>query len=155
MSAHAPMDGDLARAFHQRLLDDLLLRDDWTRLDERLAPQHPLHQTVFMDVTGEGPAPVRLVLRVLKHALKNWSLDITDQLAEGDRVVTRFEGSADHVGDLSVFRASGRRVSFTGILESRMEEGRAAESWLEIDALRALTEAGLVRVGRLERQVES
>jgi predicted ester cyclase len=55
-------------------------------------------------------------------------------LVDGDRVVVRGTDRGTHRGDFMGFPASGREVTTTWIEIFRMENGKAAESWLESDS---------------------
>ncbi len=63
---------------------------------------------------------------------------IQDLIAEGDRVVLRVESSGTHRGEFVGIAATGRRVTNTGIVIYRIENGRIAESWAEMDFTRTI-----------------
>lgn len=63
---------------------------------------------------------------------------IQDLIAEGDRVVLRVESSGTHRGEYVGIAATGRRVTNTGIVIYRIEDGRIAESWAEMDFMRMI-----------------
>jgi predicted ester cyclase len=65
---------------------------------------------------------------------------IDDLIAEGDRVVLRTTASATHQGDFEGIQRTGRSVTFTGLVIYRIEGGKIAESWGEIDFLRLIRE---------------
>ena len=58
---------------------------------------------------------------------------IDDLLAVDDKVVLRLTTTADHTGEWQGIAPTGRRVIFTGMVIYRIENGRIAESWGEID----------------------
>ena len=58
---------------------------------------------------------------------------LEDVLVDGDRVVVRGTDRGTHRGDFLGFPASGREVTTTWIEIFRMENGKAAEGWLETD----------------------
>ena len=63
---------------------------------------------------------------------------IQDLIAEGDRVVLRVESSGTHRGPYVGIPPTGRRVTNTGIVIYRIEDGKIAESWAEMDFGRLL-----------------
>jgi len=65
---------------------------------------------------------------------------IDDLIAEGDRVVLRTTARATHRGNFEGIAPTGRSVEFTGIVVYRVQNGRIAESWGEIDFLRLIRE---------------
>ena len=58
---------------------------------------------------------------------------VHDLLADGDRVVLRFETFTTHTGEFHGIPPTNRNVRFTGMVIYRIHEGRIAESWAEID----------------------
>jgi len=58
---------------------------------------------------------------------------IDDLIAEGDRVVLRTTARATHRGRFEGMDPTGRSVEFTGLVVYRVESGKIAESWGEID----------------------
>ena len=58
---------------------------------------------------------------------------IDDLLAVDDKVVLRLTTTAVHTGEWQGIAPTGRRVTFTGMVIYRIENGRIAESWGEID----------------------
>ncbi|HSW29685.1 MAG TPA: ester cyclase [Longimicrobiales bacterium] len=56
-----------------------------------------------------------------------WTID--DMIAEGDRVAWRFTFHGTHRGEFMGFPGSGRRVTMSGMVISRIAHGRIAEEW--------------------------
>jgi steroid delta-isomerase-like uncharacterized protein len=69
------------------------------------------------------------VFRLGNAAFTNFEHVIEDQVAEGDRVVTRVTATGDHVGDYWGVPATGKRVSMEGIAIHRIADGKIAEHW--------------------------
>ena len=65
---------------------------------------------------------------------------IEDLIAEGNQVVLRTTTRATHRGTFEGIAATDRPVEFTGLVVYRIESGRIAESWGEIDFLRLIRE---------------
>jgi len=60
---------------------------------------------------------------------------IVDQIAEGDKVVTRWTSIATHQGEFMGVPATGKKVTMTGINVSRHTNGKYVEDWGNSDAL--------------------
>jgi predicted ester cyclase len=70
-----------------------------------------------------------------------YSFDIW--VADGDMVVERYTATGTHDGRLGALAPTGRKATWTGVNIFRIECGRIAEVWSEVDALsrnRQLTE---------------
>ena len=61
---------------------------------------------------------------------------VDDLIAERDRVVLRTTARATHRGAFEGIEPTGRPVEFTGLVVYRIQDGKIAESWGEIDFLR-------------------
>ena len=73
---------------------------------------------------------------------------IEDQIAEGDKVVTRWTAGGTHTGALMGIQPTGRHVVVTGIRIDRLLRERILESWAEIDQLGMLRQLGAVALDR-------
>jgi steroid delta-isomerase-like uncharacterized protein len=69
---------------------------------------------------------------------------IDDQIAEGDKVVTRWTVAGRQDGELFGLPATGKEVAFTGIDIHRIANGRIVEEWTSWDALGLMRQLGLV-----------
>jgi predicted ester cyclase len=66
-------------------------------------------------------------------AFPDLRLTIEDQIAEGEKVVTRWTARGTNMGELMGTPPTGQRVVVTGISIHRFVEGKIVESWAEID----------------------
>lgn len=69
---------------------------------------------------------------------------IEDQVAEGDRVVTRFTWRGTHTEPFQGLPATGRAVSMTGLNIIRIVDGKIAEQWVMFDALGLMQQLGAI-----------
>lgn len=63
---------------------------------------------------------------------------IDDFIAEDDRVVLRTTALATHRGEFQGVPRTDQHVEFTGLVIYRIQAGKIAESWGEIDFLRLM-----------------
>jgi len=84
-----------------------------------------------LEPTKEG---VLQMFRMYRAAFPDLHTALEDVLVDGDRVVVRGTDRGTHLGDFMGFPASGRKVTTTWIEIFRMENGKAAEGWLESDS---------------------
>jgi predicted ester cyclase len=61
--------------------------------------------------------------------------EIHDQIAEGDKVVTRLTGIGTHEGDLPGIPRTGNKLEMTATVIHRIENGQLAEKWSDKDVL--------------------
>ncbi|MFI1725815.1 ester cyclase [Streptomyces sp. NPDC020489] len=77
------------------------------------------------------------------RAAFDFGFTVHDQLAQGDRVCTRWTWNGTHVGDFLGIPASGRRVSMTGTTIHRCSaDGKIAEGWWQYDRLGLMAQLG-------------
>jgi steroid delta-isomerase-like uncharacterized protein len=73
----------------------------------------------------------------------DFSFRIEDQIAQRDRVCTRWTWEGTHVGDFLGITATGRKVSMTGTTIHRCTaDGKIAEGWWQYDRLGLMTQLG-------------
>jgi predicted ester cyclase len=64
-----------------------------------------------------------------RNAFPDVQLSIEDQVAEGDKVVTRWIGSGTHQGEMMGIAPTGNQVRVDGMTISRIEDGKIVEEW--------------------------
>jgi len=63
---------------------------------------------------------------------------VEDQVAEGDKVVSRVKMEADHIGEYQEIPPTGTRTRFTFIDIARVASGTIVEEWAEFDMMSIL-----------------
>jgi predicted ester cyclase len=110
-------------------------------LDELFTPDYLLHFP-----GSEGPLDLEQTKRfysTLYAALPDLTHTIEEQVAEGDKVVTRWTARGTHRGELLGRASTGVEVVFTGINIYRIEEGKLAESHVNWDVIGIAHQLGL------------
>ena len=69
---------------------------------------------------------------------------VQDLIADGDRVIERTQTSATHTGEFNGLPPTGKQVGWTEIHIYRLEDGKIAEQWSEIDLLGLLVQLGAI-----------
>jgi steroid delta-isomerase-like uncharacterized protein len=94
--------------------------------------------------TGEirGAQTVKGEIEYFRNAFPDFFQRVEDQVAEGDKVTTRYTLGGTHQGDLFGVPGSGKRVEITGIQIDRFEGGKLVEEWPEYDLLGAMRQVG-------------
>jgi predicted ester cyclase len=81
-------------------------------------------------------------IQSLRSAFPDFQLVIEDQIAEGDKVVTRVTFQATHRGEYRGVAATGKQVRYSGIAIDRIVEGKVVEMWHVADTLALLQQIG-------------
>src|SRR3712207_4779754 len=113
---------------------DIFNQGNLDLVEEIYAPNFVGHDpTMPEDVRGvEGR---REFYGMYQSAFPDTQITIEDQLAEGDRVATRWTARGTHQGELMGVPPSGNRVEVPGTTISRIEGGKVAEEWNNYHAL--------------------
>src|SRR3712207_716323 len=111
--------------------------------DEIFAADYVNHNALSPDPT-RGPEGAKEYARMYRNAFPDVQLSIEDQVAEGDKVVTRWIGSGTHQGEMMGIAPTGNRVRVTGITISRIEDGKIVEEWDNFDALGMMQQLGAI-----------
>ena len=79
---------------------------------------------------------------VTEGTITRWAKQVGDQVAEDDKVVTRWSATGTHTGDFAGVPATGRPVAVSGIHIHRVRHGRLIEHWEELNLLGLLRQLG-------------
>ena len=80
----------------------------------------------------------------IRRAFPDLRFTIDDQVAEGDRVATRYTVYGTHRGEFMGVAATGKPVSWTALVLQRIADDKIQESWLQWDQLGLLQQLGEV-----------
>jgi steroid delta-isomerase-like uncharacterized protein len=135
------------KALVRRQEEELFSRGNLDAADEIYAPDYVGHDPSNPeDVRGLEAA--KQAAADYREAFPDLRVTVEDLIAEGDRVAARLRFRGTHLGELDGIAPTGRRVDCTGIVISRIEEGKIAEDWANFDdldmmqQLRVITEPG-------------
>jgi steroid delta-isomerase-like uncharacterized protein len=98
--------------------------------DEIVAADYYNHDTPDPNLGLEG---VKAGVTSFKNALPDAQLKIAFQLAEGDKVATRYSWSGTHRGEIYGIPATGKHVKWTSTVTFRIADGKICEAWLNSD----------------------
>jgi steroid delta-isomerase-like uncharacterized protein len=71
-------------------------------------------------------------------------LQITELVAEGDKLVTSWTAHGTHQGELMGIPATGKSVTVSGIAIDRFENGQSVEHWEVFDQMGLMQQLGVV-----------
>lgn len=115
------------KALTRRWFDDVINRRDLTAIDEVYAEDYVHHGPGGVDLRGRDAA--RAFAAAILAASNDRHAVVQDQVAEGDRVVTRFTSTGHRTGVFRGVAPTGKLWTTTGIDISRIENGRIVEDW--------------------------
>lgn len=118
-------------------------KDNIEILDELVAEDYVDHNPPPFPGLGSGREGLIQAFRIFKHATPGYHT-IEDQIAEGDRVVTRLTSYGKHEGDLPGAPRTGNDLKMTSITIHRIADGKLSEKWSEKDVMGFLQQIGVM-----------
>ena len=112
-------------------------------LDEVMAPQWIDHATGTPPGLANGSEGAKQLISLYRKGVPDIAFHIEDQMAEGDKVVTRWSSSGTQTGELLGMAATGKKATVAGISIDRCVGGKMVESWGVFDQLGMLQQLGL------------
>lgn len=129
------------KALFRRWFEDVVNDNDYSAIDELLAPDYQSHFPGAPPVDRDGH---KGMIELFAGAFPDWKEQIHDVIAEGDKVVIRVTAGGTHEGEFQGIDATGKVVTITGIGIARIENGRIAESWWDFDAIGLMQQLGAI-----------
>lgn len=125
------------------MLDELFNKGNLHLADEIMAPDFVEHDP-NMPEDLHGPEAFEGYVSAYRSAFPDLHIAVEDQVAEGDKVATRWTGTGTHDGELTGISPTGRRIDVAGIDISRISGGKIAESWSNYDVMGMMQQIGVV-----------
>jgi steroid delta-isomerase-like uncharacterized protein len=91
-----------------------------------------------------GPAGFLPFHAQFREAFPNIEVVVEDQIAEGDLVATRCSVRGKHTGDSLGFKATQAPVEFTGMVITRIKDGKIVEAWNNFDFMKMYKQLGAI-----------
>ena len=132
------------KALARREIEEIFSADgNLDAAEEIYAPNYISHQPA-----GEGDIrgveAIKEFAAGIREAFPDTEATIEDQIAEGDKVVTRFTSRGTHQGELWGIPATGRKVEVRSVSTNRMEGGKIVEHWTSADRLGMMQQLGII-----------
>ena len=117
-------------------------KNDLTTFSEQLAPDIAVHLPGM-------PGPLNRealiqMMNVMFSGLTQRQHVFEDQIAEGDKVVTRLTLHAVHTGEFQGLPATGNQIAVRQIAIHRIRDGKIAEVWTSSDDIGMMQQLGLM-----------
>ena len=110
-------------------------------MDELVAEDYIDHNPPPIPDLAPGRAGLKQAFKLFWESTPGYHR-IEDQIAEGDKVVTRLTSFGKHEGDFPGAPKTGNEMKMTSITIHRIENGRLAEKWSEKDLISLLQQIG-------------
>ena len=114
-------------------------------VDDVLDPDFVRYDPYIESGEVRGAQTVKENIVWFRNAFPDLSCTVEVQVAEGDKVVSRWTVRGTHRGDFFGIAGTGNRVEFTGIQIDRFDDGgKIVEERAEFDLLGAMRQMGAI-----------
>ena len=118
---------DKNKELARRSLEEVWSKGDMAVVDEIYSDEYILHFPFGPAYTGkEG---VRGQVGEFRTAFPDWTEQLLDIIAEGDRVVVRFLSTGTHKGEFNGIAPTGRRIALEEAAILRIKDRKIVEEW--------------------------
>jgi len=118
-----------------------LNKHDMTVINE-LIPDCAYHGSAIGELKGEGLK--QFINNSVFTAFPDAHWAVEDQLAEGDKVVTRWTFTGTHKAQFKDIAATNKRLALSVLTMFRVAGGKIVEMWEEWDALSMMRQMGVM-----------
>lgn len=136
------MSAEENKAIVRRLFEELWNQGKLDVADEIFATDYIFHEPVAGEV--RGPEGFKQFVSMYRIAFPDLQFRIEDQIAEGDKIVTRWTATGTHKGELMGISPTSVQVTVTGIGIAHTDGDKIVEFWDNYDALGMLQQLGVV-----------
>lgn len=127
----------------RRFIDEYQTGGDKRVLRETISPLM-VNRTPMQDDPPGGVEEVEGIFDMFRAAFADFAVEVHQQLAEGDRVMTYKTFSGTHTGEFHGIPPTGRAVRFDVMDIVRLQDGQIVEHWGVVDQLGLLRQLGAV-----------
>jgi steroid delta-isomerase-like uncharacterized protein len=127
----------------RRFYEDAFNQRNLALVDELCSTTHVFHNP---PTTLHGREEFKQLLSVYLTAFPDARFTVEDEIAEGEKVTSRYTFRGTHQGELMGIPPTGKQVTVTGIIINRIAGGQSVEGWLNFDALGLLQQLGALPV---------
>ena len=132
------------KAAVRRLYEEAFAQGKPEVVDEVLHPDFVCYDPNSEAGEIRGAQTVKGEIEYFLQAFPDFYWRVDDQVAEEDKVTTRYTLGGTHQGEFFGVPATGKRVEISGINIDRVEGGKVVEEWASYDLLGAMRQLGAI-----------
>ncbi|HEY7269346.1 MAG TPA: ester cyclase [Dehalococcoidia bacterium] len=131
------------KAIVRRMVEEVQSRGNLDKMEEFFAHAFVDHSPMAgLPPTREG---AKMLFGAIRAGLPDMTAAIHDQVAEGDKVVTRKTFTGTHRGALMGVAPTGKTITIEVIDILRLADGKIVEHWNLVDQLGLMQQLGAIR----------
>jgi steroid delta-isomerase-like uncharacterized protein len=131
------------KLIHRRICEEAIGQGDVNVIQELVSDDFVGHAS-SPDMDTRGVEAYKQFVAGMHRAFPDLQITVEDQLAEGDKVVTRWRARGTHKGEYFGIPPSGKQGEMTGMSIDRIVDGKTVECWTNSDDLGLLRQIGAI-----------
>lgn len=135
---------DTNKTVARRFFEEVFGQGKLDVLDVIVAKDHDNKGPATLPGLPAGPEGAKQVVTMYRNAFPDFRVTVDEQIAEGDKVVTRWTAHGTHKGELAGIPATGKSSTVTGISVDKLVNGKIAESWGIFDQFGMMQQLGVI-----------
>src|SRR5205823_5813759 len=136
------MSSDQNKAIVRRLLEEPWKGD--LRVVDELIDRNYVGYDPSVPEPLRGPDGFKENISTYRSAYSDARITVDEQIAEGDKVASRWTGRGTHDGDLMGVAPTGKQVTVSGLTLSRLANGKVVEEYTNWDTFGMMQQLGAV-----------
>lgn len=135
---------DTNKTVARRFFEEVFVQGKLNVLDEIIARDHVNSGPGTLPGLPTGPEGTKQLVTTYRNAFPDIHFTIDEQIAEGDKVVTRWTAKGTHKGELVGIPATGKTSTVTGLTVDNFVNGKIAKSWGIFDQFGMMQQLGVI-----------
>jgi steroid delta-isomerase-like uncharacterized protein len=137
------------KAVVQRWFSDVVSQGDMSSLDAICAVCHPSFEMVqgVVEPAPQGIDGLKGLIATLRTAFPDLHATVDEQVAEGDKVVSRVTMSGTHEGEFMGIPPTGKSFTIPGVSIWEVRGGMLISEWVNWDSMGMMRQLGLAPAG--------
>jgi steroid delta-isomerase-like uncharacterized protein len=125
-----------------------IVEEGWTKhnpmiFEQLISNDAPLHDPQN-PTSAKGPQGAKSTLATYLKAFPDVKISIEREIADGDYVVQHLLLTGTNTGELNGVPATGKKANVSGVMTSKIKDGKVVEAWSLFDSLTLMQQLGLV-----------
>ena len=131
------------KATSRRFYEELFNQGNLDAAEEIVTPDFVIHDPNIPE-EPRGPEGLKQFVSMYRNVFPDLNFTIEDQIAEGEKVGTRWVAYGTHQGELMGIAPTGKRVTVRAFTLQRFSGSKIAEDWAHYDALGMMRQIGAI-----------
>jgi steroid delta-isomerase-like uncharacterized protein len=137
------MSAETRKALERRLIEEVWNRGNLDFAERCFTTDYVNHDPSSPEEI-RGPEGFKQNVAAIREAFPDFRMEIVDQVAEGEKVVTRYVITGTQEGELAGIPPSGRRIEVDGMGIDYFRGGKICESWEYYDVMGLMQQLGAI-----------